>query len=270
MSKGRSIALWLVSFFLTLATAVYQRLTGPTHPLRGSESLLETQVRYRLERSGTAHLPLPVAVAVDAPDCRATLAFRRFPGDEPWTVKRMTPLNGGFSASLPGQPRAGKLEFMVHLERGGRRAPIRQGRAVVVRFKGEVPVAVLITHVVFMFSGMLLAIRTGMEALHSRGNPYRLAFWTLLVVAVGGLILGPVVQKYAFGHLWTGFPLGSDLTDNKTLLAVLCWIGGLLLGRRSRWWIVAAAVLMISVYLIPHSVRGSQLDYRTGQVVTGR
>ena len=38
------------------------------------------------------------------------------------------------------------------------------------------------------------------------------------------MILGPIVQYYAFGDLWTGIPFGWDLTDNKTLIALIFWI----------------------------------------------
>lgn len=270
MSKGRSITLWFLAFFLTLATAIYQRMTGPTYPLRGKETALGARVRYHFERSGTSFLPLPVTVACDAKDIHATLLYRHFPSDETWTAQPMSYTNRGFSATLPGQPRAGKLEYSVVLERDGQRAVLCGAKAVVVRFKGEVPFTFLIIHIVFMFSGMLLAVRTGLEALHTNGNSGRLALWTLLVMAIGGLMFGPIVQKYAFGHFWTGFPFGMDLTDNKTLLAVVFWVGALLLRKKSRWWVAAASLLMIAVFLIPHSLNGSQLDYKTGKVITGR
>jgi len=31
--------------------------------------------------------------------------------------------------------------------------------------------------------------------------------------------------------------------------------------RVARWMVAAAAVVMLAVYLVPHSLRGSQLDY---------
>jgi len=90
-------------------------------------------------------------------------------------------------------------------------------------------------------------------------------------MTVGGMILGPIVQKYAFGAYWTGFPWGYDLTDNKTLIMWVVWIAaaGALgwkardaaPGWRARFTVLAAAVVMTGVYLIPHSLRGSQLDY---------
>ncbi len=46
------------------------------------------------------------------------------------------------------------------------------------------------------------------------------------------MILGPIVQKYAFGELWTGIPFGWDLTDNKTLIAFLFWILAVIMNRK--------------------------------------
>lgn len=75
------------------------------------------------------------------------------------------------------------------------------------------------------------------------------------------MILGPLVQKYAFGAYWTGWPVGTDLTDNKTLIALIGWLAAALALRtvpRPGVWIVLAAVLMLGVFMIPHSLRGSE------------
>ncbi len=46
----------------------------------------------------------------------------------------------------------------------------------------------------------------------------------MMLLVLGGFLLGPIVQKYAFGAFWTGWPFGEDLTDNKTAVAVLAWL----------------------------------------------
>ncbi|HEX7554899.1 MAG TPA: hypothetical protein VF378_15190, partial [Geothrix sp.] len=79
---------------------------------------------------------------------------------------------------------------------------------------------------------------------------------------------------------------GFDLTDNKTLLMWLAWVVAALIAgplpHRDETWprlaVLVATIAMAVVYLIPHSLRGSQLDYskvKTGAdardaVVTGR
>ena len=94
---------------------------------------------------------------------------------------------------------------------------------------------------------------------------------TVVLLTAGGMILGPVVQHFAFGQAWTGIPFGWDLTDNKTLFAYLFWILALFANRKQLrpGWILTAAIVLLLIYSIPHSMFGSELDYSTGQVVTG-
>ncbi|MGE5437947.1 MAG: hypothetical protein ACM3O3_12010, partial [Syntrophothermus sp.] len=71
---------------------------------------------------------------------------------------------------------------------------------------------------------------------------------------------------------WTGFPFGYDLTDNKTAIAFAGWLIALLavlMKKRERVFIIFAAILMFIVFLIPHSMFGSELDYtKTDSVKT--
>ena len=137
-------------------------------------------------------------------------------------------------------------------------------KPAVIRFKGRVAPAVLIGHVIVMFLAMLFAVRSGLAALNRQEDPTRLTKWTAILFFIGGFILGAVVQKMAFGVFWSGFPLGSDLTDTKTLVAMLAWIAALASGRRTqpkRGWVLAASVITLLVYLIPHSLFGSELKW---------
>ncbi len=111
---------------------------------------------------------------------------------------------------------------------------------------------------------MLFSTRAGIAALDSKSNPRKYALWATGLLIVGGIVLGSLVQKFAFGTFWTGFPLGFDLTDNKTLIAIIGWIAAVIAGRGrrpARWWVLGASILLIVVFLIPHSLLGSELEY---------
>ncbi len=115
-----------------------------------------------------------------------------------------------------------------------------------------------------MFGAMLLSTRTGLEAFNKEPRLKIFTVWTISFLIIGGMILGPLTQYYAFGQFWTGIPFGIDLTDNKTLIALIGWLLAAIMLRKSKkpgWWIVGASVLLLIVYLIPHSVLGSELDY---------
>jgi hypothetical protein len=85
------------------------------------------------------------------------------------------------------------------------------------------------------------------------------------------MVLGPVVQLYAFGDLWTGIPFGWDLTDNKTLIALLFWVLAVIMNRKQErpFYTALAAIVLLLIYSIPHSLFGSELDYNSGQVTQG-
>jgi hypothetical protein len=270
MKKKTSLWLWLLALAMTLLLAVYQRLSGPTYPIKGKQTISGIEIRYKFYRSWTSQRFLPVRLAVTASGLHARLFYRRFPfsAGEDWTVQVMENRNGVFAGDVPGQPAAGKVAYKVEVRVNGKSVWLNRGHTLVARFKGEFPAPLLIVHILFMFAGLLLAFRTGLEALRRAGRWQKLVPWTLAVTAVGGLLMGPLVQKFAFNSYWTGFPLGSDLTDSKTLLAVLFWLAAYLLRKKSRWWTVTATVLMVAVYLIPHSIMGSELDYKTGEIGT--
>jgi ABC-type Fe3+ transport system permease subunit len=122
-----------------------------------------------------------------------------------------------------------------------------------------------------MFLAMLLSNLAGLTAAFGRSEQRRQGRWALWLLLAGGMILGPLVQKYAFGELWTGVPFGWDLTDNKTLIAIIGWVLAVVMNRKRErpGYTIAAAILLLLVYSIPHSLFGSQLDYATGTVTQG-
>jgi hypothetical protein len=154
--------------------------------------------------------------------------------------------------------------YYVYLEYQSTSVSLTGEDPVILRYKGPVPAWVLIPHVLFMFMAMLLSNRAGLESLDRNGNSKKYLKWVIGLFFIGGFILGPVVQKYAFGEFWTGVPFGWDLTDNKTLLGMLGWLYAWIRNRKghtSRGAILFAAFLLLAVYLIPHSMFGSELDY---------
>ncbi|MBC7186692.1 MAG: hypothetical protein H5U38_06620, partial [Calditrichaeota bacterium] len=218
---------------------------------------------FRLPRSATIGSGAPVAIAVPDTSIRGTLVYRRYRSHDEWTAVPMRWERGILVAELPEQPPAGKVMYVVRLARNDQEISLTK-EPVVLRFKGHVPIGVLLPHILLITLAMFFSNRAGLEAIGKGGKPRPFMLVTIVLFLAGGFVLGPIVQELAFGAFWTGFPFGHDLTDNKTLLAMVGWLvawwvtGG---GRRRRGWVVAAAVLMMAVYLIPHSLLGSELDY---------
>lgn len=260
---NRPAALWLLAFLITAGSAVYQRMTGPTYPKRGKATLAGQELRYRLARS-MAGADAEIRVPAVSTQTQGTLAWKRHKTRDDWSYVEMARDGNELVGRLPQQPPAGKLAYRVILQDGNERVTLG-GEPVVIRFRGEVPAAVLVLHVIAMFGSMLAGTRAGLEYFRATPDYRRLALWTLGMLTVGGLVLGPIVQKYAFGAYWTGWPFGTDLTDNKTAVAWLAWLIAWLKLRRTPEqagaWVLGAAIVMMAVFAIPHSLLGSELKY---------
>lgn len=261
-------ALWVAAFLVTVGLAGFQRMTGPSHPARGSVIAPGGQeVRYRLPRSNEGRDRLVISLPAQAGADGAVLEWRRYPTEDAFVPLPMEPSpSGRLEASIPRQPAAGKVEYSIRIERGaGEAVHIPSGETVVARFRDPVPASVLIPHILAMFASMLVSTRALFEVVR-RGAPRArgLVLTAMGLLVVGGLILGPWVQKFAFGAYWTGWPLGTDLTDNKTLIAFLAWLPATIVAARrlnTRFAVILGWIVMMGIFLIPHSMRGSELDW---------
>jgi hypothetical protein len=281
MKVLKSALLWVLAVLLASMMMTYQRMTGPTYPLHGQTTIGGVSYPYRLSRSHeltpdeNGSLDAIVRLALPDTAVAGTLYYKRLGIEEPFTAVPMERKDRELAAALPHQPEAGKLVYHITLHRGSEVVDIpASAETVTLRFKGTVPVGVLVPHILAMVLVMIFSMRAALAALFKE-KVRPLAITTLVVLVIGGFVLGPLVQKFAFGAYWTGWPFGEDLTDNKTLTAVIAWVVALIMLRgpkgekRGRWWTVAAAVVVLAVYTIPHSMGGSTFDYSTGQVVTG-
>jgi hypothetical protein len=287
-SKMKNILIWVLAIIITLGAAYYQRKTGPTHPARVSVHLNGKTQELKLLRSlGLDERP-EVKLHISDSTVKARLFYRRLRTENEYTsvdfkyksypvksfvmnrIFRITEETGLF-AKVEQQPPAGKIEYYIELGDSENTYELFKDNPLVIRFKGAVPGFILAPHVVLMFLAMLFSSLAGIMSVFRHSAYKKYSVWTLILLISGGMILGPIVQKYAFGELWTGVPFGWDLTDNKTLIALLFWILAVYMNSKKEnpFYTALAALVLLAVYSIPHSMFGSELDYESGKVVQG-
>jgi hypothetical protein len=289
MKYLRVIIIWSLAIILTLAMAKHQKRTGPTYPVDGVVHLGTTEIDYLLKRSHGGESDHMVQVEVDDPEIQGFVYWKRLRMDEEYTVVPMvynenaeivvghgkSRTASALEAPLPHQPPAGKLEYHVQLSKGEYSIDIPEEETVVIRYKGAVPMSYLLPHILTIFLAMFFSTRTAIGVI--AGEKIKtFSLVTFITLVLGGLIFGPIVQKFAFGEFWTGWPNGEDLTDNKLAVAAIAWLIAVILNfskkreKIGRWFTMAAFLILLSVFLIPHSMNGSSFDYEAGAVVTGQ
>jgi hypothetical protein len=260
----KSVWLWLIAFVLTVFTAVYQRVTGPTYPISGIVTFSKEQIEYKLDRTHGGEGDHKIEIKDIDESVFGELVWKRYKTDDDWSSIEMRREEDKLVASLPHQPPAGKLVYHILLHKNENLLKLPVEGEVIIRFKGDVPIYFLIPHIIFIFGAMLLSTRTGLEYFNNGRKFKSLTILTFIFLIIGGFILGPIIQYYAFGAFWTGFPLGHDLTDNKVLIAFIFWFIALLAifkSIRPVKIVLAASIVTFIIFLIPHSLLGSELDY---------
>jgi hypothetical protein len=266
---NKKTIMWILAVVITIAAAYYQRKTGPTHPKKATVEIAGEKFSFNLIRTGITGKDAKIKLKIPNESVKGTVTYRRYPTKDEWRVTQFKRENDKLIASLPTQPQAGKYEYFVELNDGENSVIIAKENTIKIRFRGDVPAWVLIPHILIIFAAMLLSTVAGLFA-YFKLPKYQLygsiAFFTLIV---GGMIFGPLVQKFAFSAFWTGVPFGWDLTDNKTLIAVIFWTIAYFTNRKNEKpiWIIVAAIVLLVIFSIPHSMLGSELDYSSGNII---
>ncbi len=262
-NKNKNRGLWVAAVLITLALVIYQRSTGPTYPLKGEVEIAGETVNYKFLRSFDVEKNAPVDIVVENKEVMGIFTYRRYKSYDEWQSVEMKREGNTLKAQVPHQPAAGKVEYKVELIYNDEIVQLSE-EPVIIRYKGAVPRPVLIPHIFFMFFSMLFGLRAGLEALFKGDDNKYYVGVVLFTLLLGGLILGPLVQKYAFGEYWTGWPFGTDLTDNKTAFIFIFWLIAWFMVRKNsmhRIMVFVATAFMIGVYIIPHSAFGSEIDH---------
>ena len=267
---------WLLAVIITLVLSIYQRMTGPTYPKKVTVELNGESYKIKLPRSGVQKDEIITLTEQTHGDRSRELSggepmgpvpmslhYRRYPTTNDYTTVDFVKKDSVWQAALPVQPVAGKLEYYLTVD--GK--DYLKDEPVVIRFRNDVPASILVPHILLMFGAMLFAVYTFLLVVTHKDYKRWLKI-TVATLFVGGFILGPLVQHAAFGPWWAGFPYGTDLTDNKTLISFIFFVAALatLKWKYNKWVVCLAVLMMIAVFTIPHSAYGSEYDYSTQQL----
>src|SRR5262245_56055160 len=114
----KPIVRWILAFVVTAASAIYQRMTGPTYPVTEMVVLGGSETTFRLERSHSTSSDFTVALPVPGRNVAGAVHWKRLGTSDAWTetpLERAGSSGDTLSASLPRQPAAGKLLYRIEL-----------------------------------------------------------------------------------------------------------------------------------------------------------
>ena len=187
-----------------------------------------------------------------------------------------------YQAEIPNIGRGQEISYWFQLENEEGETmtvfPARndsQNEKLWIRFEGSRSTPLLIVHIGFMFGSfllMVLAFMTAWEHVKESAVLHRLSklvLWATVCLFIGVIPVGFWINYQVYAAYWTGFPLGRDITDSKSLLILLYWILLLFYFKGSvfsqnparnlagaaglKWMTIFGVLLSLAAFLIPHS-----------------
>ena len=265
----KNILLWALALIVMLSAYTYQKRTGPTYPKKIHTEINGISYKFELPRSSDSLGNEVVKLAIPDKSVSGYMTYVRYKSTDSLTNQPMVREGDVLKAYIPHQAPAGKIVYNLFLASNNSTAKKITEESVIIRFKGQVPNYILLPHIFFIFFGMWFAVRTGIEAITKGDKTHILTICTVFLIFFGGLVLGPIMQKYAFDAYWTGWPFKGflkfgDMTDNKTAVMFLSWVIAawrMSVRKEQKWWAIVAMVITLVTFLIPHSILGSEIDH---------
>ncbi|RKX20314.1 MAG: hypothetical protein DRP35_06255 [Candidatus Zixiibacteriota bacterium] len=174
--------------------------------------------------------------------------------------------------------------FQIRDNIGSVRASFKmpEGKPFLLKFIGEVPSFVLISHIFLIFATVFFVMLGTVHSFHviTSGNGLSSMAKHFLIANILLFIscypIGFAMNWYAFDCFWEGVPFGTDATDNKTqivfvylLLVNFLTIASITKGKIGKnifspktrgWFGIVSCLIMLTMYLIPHSIQFAPSD----------
>lgn len=258
---GKTIS-WFIALLITLSVAIFQFIMGSSYPLVTEVNTGKQRIECVLYRSFTGKNDCPIILPIGDITVSGYLNYKIYQSDEKMSRIDFTREGDILTAKLPNQSPAGKLEYSVVLSKEGKPIDVNDGKPIIIRFLGRVPVTILVLQSLFIFLALLLSNMTGMYAALGIKTYRLLIYITIASMMVALFLFQPLMHKYALNQWWTCFPNSRELGDNKILIALMVWILAMYLNFRKsrRGVVVLAALASILILSIPHGFPGIQHD----------
>lgn len=187
-----------------------------------------------------AMIEADIEVSGNVRSVEAYLYYRIPPAALPETIE-MQRANGHYFAEIPIQRRGTRVEYFIEA-RGDNDLALRipsVNKGFQLTFRGSPQSSLLAAHAVLMIISVAFFISSGLLAVRSirrrKTTPAmaRAGFIGLVLFFISAIPVGMIIAYQTFGKPWSGFPIGEDMTDNKSLAIIIYFILASILYRGS-------------------------------------
>lgn len=248
----QAFILWTTAAVITFLTGYIQNRFSPYYPVSGSIAIDGHKVSYFLHKIAKANKDHSIFIRTDLENMKGVLKWKKNGENEKWVTDSLTYSNGALSTVILKQNALTKIAYEIVIEHNAKAFYLPDTSRQELLFLGSVPASISIHYFLTLFLALLLAVRSGLEALANRPRLRLYAIFALISFISCSLIFAPVKKAYEIGAIAKSVPPIGELFEIWLIAFVIIWILDLLLvsySKKGRISTIVFAVLTVLIFL---------------------
>lgn len=249
-----NLTIWIISAVFTFIVGYVQNFTSNEHPINGKENFASGQVIYSLDKVYRDTSGYTVFIKTNVKVISGVLEWKNADSTAKWNTIPIKLSGENLSAVIPPHLPLSKIEYKVKLTANGKVIALPKYGAFYIEFLGKVPEQISMFYFITLFSGILLAIRTGLEAFRTKPRLRMYTIFTLIAFFSFTLIFSTVKKGCELGIIGkTKIVPISDIFPSGAVLLFLLWIFAMILifnSKRPKIFATTASIATILIFLL--------------------
>lgn len=260
-----NIILWLGTFIITFLAGYMHSVTGPNYPVSGTIGITGQKVTFKFDKIYRGYDSYIVFILSDVKDVKAFLLWKDVSSihitnsiqkQPPSSWNRVTMSDSGafIMGKIPKHSPYNKVAYRVELNYDGKQYYLPEDKPVTMEFLGYVKPSVMNIFYFVLFGGLILAVRTGLEAFNNNRRIGMYTIFTLIFFFLYTIFVVPLKSTYELNAINHFVPSFNSLMTYQSVSLFVLWIIGLALifnfkGNKVIPLVISSLTLIIYIFV---------------------
>jgi hypothetical protein len=242
----QSVILWTGSLIVVFLFGYLQRLTSPYYPISATVGIDGKAVTYSFDKVYRGTGDYQVIISSEIEDLSGVLQWKNNEENE-WRESPFKSKDYILSAKIPHQKPFSKIYYRALLNYKSKQYYLPTRRSVQIEFLNEVPAQILGYYYFFLYGGLILAIRTGLETFKPKNRIKMYSIFSAIFFFVFAFAFTPIKRIYEAANI-------------GTIVLPITYV--------FQWWPVALFLLWVLIMILVFNLKKKKNITLIGSVIS--
>lgn len=248
----QNVILWVCTGIILFVASYYKTVTSQYYPVSGSFGIEREIITFKFDKIFRGDGAFPVIIRTDKKGISGYLSWRK-ENETTWNRSDLLQGNGALKSSIPGQFPFTILYYKAVLFYKENSFTIPRNRPVKLEFRNKISPSADSLFYFFLFGGIFLSIRTGLEIFRNNDKVKALSIFTLIFFVLLAFAFSPLRNSYDAGFLKGTLPKPGEIFLMRDIMYFLIWLAGnigLFIFKKWKYSILLSSILVLILFLV--------------------